>query len=143
MISALDRKLLRDVWQMKGQTLAICLVIACGVSTFVMSLTLIRSMEQTQQTYYQEHRFADVWSHVKRAPKTLETRLTEIPGVRRLETRIVAEVTLDVPGLSEPASGRLISLPDRGEPILNRLYLRTGRMVEPGRKGEVVVSEPF
>src|SRR5947208_5365433 len=143
MISALDRKLFRDVWQMKGQTLAICCVIACGVATFVMSLTTIRTLQETQQTYYRDNHFADVWSHVKRAPKTLETRLAEIPGVRRLETRIVAEVTLDVPGMTEPASGRLISLPDRGEPLLNRPYLRSGRMIEPGRKGEVLASEPF
>src|SRR5262245_9290491 len=143
MISALDRKLLRDVWQMKGQTVAICLVIACGVSTFVMGLTTIRALEKTQQNYYDRYHFADVFTNVKRAPKALEARLAEVPGVARLETRIVADVTLDVPGMTEPAIGRLISVPDRGEPTLNRLYLRTGRMIEPGRKGEVVASESF
>lgn len=143
MISALDRKLLRDVWAMKGQTLAICAVITCGVATFVMSLTTVRSLEETQQTYYRDNHFADVWAHVKRAPKTLEARLAEIPGVRRFETRIVADVTLDVPNMKEPATGRLISLPDRGEPLLNRPYLRSGRLIEPGRKGEVLASEAF
>jgi putative ABC transport system permease protein len=143
MISALDRKLLRDVWQMKGQTLAICLVIGCGVATFVMSLTTLRSLQETQRTYYEQYHFAHVFSHVKRAPRSLEARIAEIPGVSRLETRIVAEVTLDVRGMTEPASGRLISLPDRREPLLNRLYLRSGRMIEPGRKNEVVASESF
>ncbi|MBI1914213.1 MAG: FtsX-like permease family protein [Planctomycetes bacterium] len=140
---ALDRKLLRDVWEMKGQTIAICLVIACGVATFVMSLTTIRSLSITQSTYYERYHFADVFSQVKRAPKTLEARIADIPGVARLQTRVVADVTLDVPGLAEPAVGRLISLPDRGEPVLNRLYLRSGRFPEPGRKGEVVASEAF
>src|SRR3954470_8706916 len=97
MISALDRKLLRDVWQMKGQTLAICLVIACGVATFVMSLTTIRALQDTRDDYYDRHRFAHVFSRLKRAPKTLAVRIAEIPGVDRLETRIVADVTLDVP----------------------------------------------
>src|SRR5947209_2510 len=143
MIRALDRKLLRDVWEMKGQTVAICLVIACGVATFVMSLTTIRSLSITQSTYYERYHFADVFSQVKRAPKTLEARIADIPGVARLQTRVVADVTLDVPGLAEPAVGRLISLPDRGEPVLNRLYLRSGRFPEPGRKGEVVASEAF
>jgi putative ABC transport system permease protein len=143
MISALDRKLLRDVWQMKGQTIAICLVIACGVSTFVMGLTTIRSMEQTQKSYYDQYSFADIFTHVKRAPNPLALRLAEVPGVDRIETRIVADVTLDVPDMNEPATGRLISLPDHREPILNRLYLRSGRMIEPGRKGEVVASEAF
>jgi putative ABC transport system permease protein len=143
MISALDRKLLRDVWQMKGQTVAICLVIACGVATFVMSLTTIRSLQDSQQNYYERYHFAHVFSHVKRAPKSLEARIGEIPGVSRMETRIVADVTLDVQGMTEPASGRLISLPDRGEPTLNRIYLRSGRMPEMGRKGEVAASETF
>src|SRR5688500_8616723 len=143
MISALDRKLLRDVWSMKGQTVAICLVIGCGVATFVMSLTTLRSLQYTQQTYYERYHFADVFSHLKRAPRSLETRVAEIPGVARLDTRIVAEVTLDVPGMSDPASGRLISLPDRGEAVLNRLYLRSGRFPEAGRAGEVVASEAF
>jgi putative ABC transport system permease protein len=108
-----------------------------------MSLTTIRSLQMTMDTYYERYYFADAFSHVKRAPLTLAPRMAEIPGVARVQTRIVAEVTLDVPGLKEPASGRLISLPDRGDPVLNRLYLRSGRMVEPGRAGEVVVSESF
>src|SRR5262245_36231520 len=143
MISALDRKLVRDVWSMKGQTIAICLVIGCGVATFVMSFTTILSLETTQQTYYERYRFADVFSHVKRAPKSLESQFAEIPGVAHVQTRIVADVTLDVPGLTEPAVGRLVSVPDRGEPILNHLHLRSGRMPELGRKGEVVASETF
>jgi putative ABC transport system permease protein len=143
MISALDRKLLRDVWHMRGQTLAICLVIGCGVATFVMSLTTVQSLSVTQSTFYERYHFADVFSHVKRAPKSLEARIAEIPGVARVETRIVADVTLDVPGLNEPAVGRLISLPDRTEPVLNRLHLRSGRMFEPGRNGEAVASEAF
>lgn len=143
MISALDRKLLRDLWDMKGQTLAISLVIACGIATFIMSQTTIRSLQLTKDTYYERYGFADVFSHVKRAPQSLEDRIAELPGVARVQTRIVADVTLDVPNLAEPAIGRLISLPDRGEPVLNRLYLRTGRWIEPGRKGEVVASEAF
>src|SRR5262245_19103641 len=143
MISALDRKLLRDVWDMKGQALAICLVIACGVATFIMSLSTIMALSGSKDTYYERYRFADVFSNVKRAPRSLEARVAEIPGVARVETRIVSGVTLDVEGLSEPAVGRLVSLPDRGEPALNKVHLRTGRMPEPGRHGGVVASEAF
>ena len=66
MMSALDRKLLRDLWLMRGQALAICLVMACGVATFVMSLSLLHSLETTQQRYYEDYRFAHVFAHVKR-----------------------------------------------------------------------------
>jgi putative ABC transport system permease protein len=142
-MSALDRKLLRDLWQMKGQALAICLVLACGVATFVMSLSTLQSLEQTQAAYYERSRFADVFAHLKRAPDALAGRVAEIPGVARVQTRIVVEVSLDVPGVAEPAAGRLISVPERPAPGLNQLHLRSGRPVEPGRPGEVLVDEGF
>src|SRR5262249_23382195 len=101
------------------------------------------SLSFTQATYYERYRFADAFAHLKRAPQSLAARIADIPGVARVQTRIVADVTLDVPGLAEPAGGRLISLPDRGEPVLNRLHLRAGRLPEPGRRGEVVAGEAF
>jgi putative ABC transport system permease protein len=60
-------------------------------------------------------------------------------GVR---TRVVADVTLDVKGLAEPASGRLISVPERRTSILNDLHLIRGRWIgdEPG---EVIASRAF
>ena len=52
-------------------------------------------------------------------------------------------MTLDVPGLAEPAAGRLVSLPDRGRPPLNDVYLRRGRWIDPTRADEVLASEMF
>ncbi|HEX4413436.1 MAG TPA: ABC transporter permease, partial [Lacipirellulaceae bacterium] len=103
MISALDRKLLRDLSQMKGQSFAIALVIASGVATFVNSRTIVNSLELTRSTFYERYRFADVFARVKRAPNSMADRLAEIPGVAQVETRVVEQVTLDVPGLAEPA----------------------------------------
>lgn len=143
MFSALDRKLVRDLWQMRGQAIAICLVIACGVATFVMSLSTYASLQQTQQTYYDHYRFADVFAHVKRAPESLAERIADIPGVAQVQIRVVEHATLDVPGFAEPAVGRLISIRERRTPALNDLYLRSGRNIEPGREGEVLVSEGF
>src|SRR5207247_10721814 len=84
-----------------------------------------------------------VFASVKRAPASLEGRLAAIPGVAVVATRVVADVTLDVPGMAEPATGRLISLPERGRPPLNDVYLRRGRWVDPSRPDEVLASEMF
>jgi putative ABC transport system permease protein len=142
-MSALDRKMLRDLWQMRGQALAICMVMACGVAAFVMSLSMLHSLESTQERYYEDYRFPHVFVHLKRAPRVLLERLAEIPGVSQVQARIVEDVTLDLPTLSEPAVGRLISLPEHGEAIMNRLYLRCGRWLEPGRTEEVLANEAF
>jgi putative ABC transport system permease protein len=142
-IRALDRKLLRDLWHMKGQAVAIALVIGSGVAMFVMYHSTFDSLRRTQQAYYERHRFADVFASLKRAPLRLEERLSAIPGVAEAATRVVADVTLDVPGLEEPAAGRLISIPGRGRPVLNDLSLRRGRWIDPARPDEVIASEAF
>ena len=105
MLSALHRKLLRDLWHLKSQAVAISLVMACGVATFVMSVSTASSMYRNQARFYEQFRFADVFVNLKRAPASLAPRLAAVPGVARLETRVVAQVNLDVPGMIEPAQG--------------------------------------
>ncbi|HUY91972.1 MAG TPA: FtsX-like permease family protein [Pirellulales bacterium] len=139
----LDLKLWREFWAMRGQALAIILVIAAGVATYVMSLCTLESLTRAETAYYAGYRFADVFAHAKRAPQTLERRIAEIPGVAAVQTRVVADVKLDVPGLAEPATARLVSVPDRRPPDINQLHLRNGRYVEPERQSEVLVSEGF
>ena len=142
-IPILDRKLLRDLWEMKGQALAIAAVVAAGVTMFVMYLSNFDSLRRTRNEYYESARFADVFASLKRAPMSLTSRIAAIPGVESVATRVVADVTLDVPGMIEPATGRLISLPDRGRPLHNDVYLRSGRWVDPTRSDEVLASEMF
>ena len=60
-----------------------------------------------------------------------------------MEARVVANVTLDLDQLEEPASGRLISIPADRRPRVNDLFLRRGRWIEPGRPDEVLASEGF
>ena len=143
MISSLDRKLLRDLWDMKGQALAIAMVIASGVATFVMSLSTLHSLQGTQATYYGEESFAEMFASLKRAPVSLEKRIAVLPGVAQVQTRVVAAVNLDIEGFSDPATGQLVSLPDHGEPLLNRLHMKRGRTVDSTRDDEVVVSDSF
>ena len=142
-ISALDRKLLRDLWEMRSQALAIGAVMAAGVVMFVTYLSNFDSLQRTVDAYYERQRFADVFAMLKRAPLSLEADLRAIPGVSVVDTRVVADVTLDVPGLLEPATGRLISVPSRGRPSLNDVFLRSGRWPEAGRPDEVLASEVF
>ncbi len=142
-VPILDRKLLRDLWEMKGQALAVAAVVAAGVTMFVAYLSNFDSLRRTRDTYYVSARFADVFASLKRAPDSLLPRIAAIPGVQSLETRVVAEVTLDVPGMQEPASGRLVSLPERGRPLQNDVYLRRGRWIDGAHPDEVLASEMF
>lgn len=140
---ALTRKLLRDLLSLKAQLGAIALVMACGVGALVMMVATSRALVSGLEKYYEQHRFADVFAHLKRAPMSLASRLREIPGVALVEPRVAVDVTLDAPGVGEPVVGRMISLPASGDPALNALHLRKGRAPEPGRSGEVIASEAF
>ena len=142
-MNAIDRKLWRDVWALRGQAAAIALVMACGVATFVMSLSTLDSLQQTRAMFYQEHRFAEVFASLKRAPENVGERLREVPGVQQVQTRVVAMANLTVPGFDEPVRGQFVSIPDAHPPRLNQLYLIEGRPPEPYRDDEIVVSDGF
>ena len=140
---ALDLKLLRDLERLRTQGLAIALVVAGGVATLVLAVGSFRSLQETRIAYYERYQFADVFASVRRAPKSLLDRIAEIPGVAAVEGRITKLALLDIPGFREPVTGEFISLPESGPPALNRLYMRVGRMPEPGSADEVVVNEAF
>lgn len=142
-LSALNRKLLRDLLAMKGQAFAIAMVVAAGVAMYVMYLSNFSSLRQTQRAYYEQQRFADVFASLKRAPLSVADRIGELPGVSAIETRVVASVTLDLEQLDEPATARLVSIPADRRPRVNDLFVRQGRWIEPGRPDEVLASEGF
>lgn len=143
MLSALDLKLLRDIGKMKGQMVAVSVVMACGLAMMIMSRSLIHSLESTRDTYYTQHRFGDVFCDVKRAPNSMRARLAEIADVAAVDTRVTGAAKLDIPGLLEPADATVISLPDDRPQQLHLLYLRRGRLPEVGRPDEIVVGEAF
>ncbi len=142
-MKTLDRMLVRDLWHLRGPLAAITVVVACGVATVVTTFTAYQSLVLSQAAYYDQYRFADVFASLKRAPEAAARQLERIPGVAAVETRIVFEVTADVAGLAEPATLRLVSIPDRAPQRLNALHVRSGRLPEPGRRNEAVVSEAF
>lgn len=142
-MKTLDLKVLRDLVHLRGPLTAVTVLVACGVAMFIALRGMYGFLRERQATYYVEYRFGDVFAQVKRAPETLRPRLEAIPGVGALDLRIVQDVLLDVPGLAEPATGRLVSIAEPSRPALNDLHLRRGRWPEPGRRDEVVVSDAF
>ena len=142
-MNSLDRKLFRDLWHARGQVIAIALVVACGIASFVMARSAYTSLTLTQNTYYNEYRFAQVFASLKRAPESLKVQIADIPGVAQTQTRIVVDVTLDIPDLPEPGTGRLISIPEQQISMLNEPFISKGRYIEPGKGNEVLISEAF
>lgn len=140
---ALDRKLARDLWRLRGQVLAIALVISSGIALLGMSLTSIEALTETATAYYDRYRFGQVFARVERAPEYLAERIRLLPGVQTVETRVVRSAIVDIDGFDEPVIGQLVSVPERHEAELNRLAVREGRLPRAGAPDEAVLSEPF
>ncbi len=143
MIRALDRKLLRDLWRVRSMALSISAVVAAGIALLVAALTCFDSLETTRDRYYARTRFGDVFATAKRVPWWVAADFATLPGADRVDTRVVAGVTLDIEGVVEPINGRLISLPDSGRPLLNQPELQRGRWPDRERAEEALVSERF
>ena len=135
--------LFRDLWHLRGQVLAAALVVACGVAVQVAMRITYVSLDADRTYFYQTYHFADVFAPLKRAPDSLTDRIRAIPGVAQVRTRVTADVTLDVPGLKAPASGHIVSIPEHPHPMLNGIYLKRGRYIEPGHPDEVLASDVF
>lgn len=143
-LPALHRKALRDLWLMRGQAIAIALVVAAGIAMLVMSQATLDSLRTTRDAMYRDYAFADVWANLKRAPESMAQRVAELPGVASVETQVQASAKLVLVDYSEPVEALMLSLPDEGsQPLHNRLYLRAGRMPAPFAADEVLLSDAF
>lgn len=142
-MTALNRKLWRDLGLIRTQALAIALVVAAGVAMYVMYMANFESLRRTQQAFYAAQHFADVFASLKRAPARVAGAIADIPGVAALETRVVATVPLHLPDSIAPASARLVSIPADRRPRVNDLFLRSGRWLDAHRPDEVLANEGF
>lgn len=140
---ALNRKLLRDLWHVKSQVVAIVLVMASGIATYLMSISNLDSLTATRERFYLEYRFADVFANLKRAPLSVGDDIAAIDGVGIVDLSIQAPMRIRLEGFDDPVRGLLLSLPDVGNKPLNQLYLRAGRLPEPYAQREIVLGEAF
>ncbi len=143
MVRAIHRKLLRDLWAMRSQVITVALVVASAFSGFAGSIATYYTLERARDDFYASARFGHVFADCKRAPRALESRLLAIPDVTDVSTTVTFDVRLNVTGVDQPLVGRLIGVAPGGERGLDALLIRRGRMPDPERAGEVVVSEGF
>lgn len=139
-------KMWRELWHIRGQAVAIALVLVGGVAVCIMSLSTYNSLHLARDHYYQNHRFPHVFISLKRAPLSLLRDVRALPHVTDAQARVVAPANLTVSGFDEPIQGLISSIPDEyGENgnELNRLYRVRGRYPDSRRDDEVMLGEGF
>lgn len=143
MVAALTRKLFRDLARLGGQALTIALVVASGIASYVSFASAQGSLVFARDAFYLSHRFADVFVHAERAPKSLKADLEAIEGVAAVDTRLVVAAMVPLADMTEPVMARIVSLPATGTSRLCDVQVRRGSLPEPGRGEEVLVLDSF
>jgi putative ABC transport system permease protein len=71
--------------------------------------------------------------------------VSQLPGVAQVETTVVRDVQVAITGVSDPIIGKLIGIDPQHPPQINRVFLRSGRMImaRSGGRLDVLVSEAF
>ena len=142
-MTALQRKLLRDLLRLRGQLVSIGAVVACGIAGVLAMSGAQRSLRGSRDAFYAESHFPDVFASVERAPLGVARRAAELPGVAQVDARVHLRATLAVPGLGEPATGWFLSVDPERTDALARLHVRRGRMLDSRGDDEVLVNEHF
>ena len=144
-MSALDRKLLRDLQRLWSQALTLALVVAAAVAGFITTYSAYESLQYSRDRYYIEAQFADVFADLKRAPDRVMQQLLNLPGIAAAESTVMRDVQISIPGVTDPIIGKLIGLDPKHPPQINRVFIRSGRMIASHGTGlrEVLVSEAF
>ncbi len=142
-MKALDLKLIRDIWRIKGQALAISLVQASGIALLVMSLGMIASLTETMTAYYDRYRFADIFAAATRAPELALEELRSIEGVSAVEGRVVGGGLVDIEGVDAPITAQFVSRSADATAPLNDVHIVRGRAPDPVRGDEILLLEAF
>ena len=140
---ALNVKAFRDLWHLRGPVAAIGLVTLCGIAAFISLRSMVHHLEASQSAYYARARFGHLFARVRRAPVGELARVLAIPGVEAADGWVTGDVVIDVPGLAEPAGGKVVGLLPDSPRRVNRVTMSVGRAPQDGSTSEVVLSEGF
>lgn len=138
----LTLKALRDTWSHKGQFIALILLVALGILSYVTFQNGYYDLRRSLDTAYTRLRFADLVVRLDKAPFSAARRLERMPGVADARVRTSMDVGLEL-GADSKATARVLSLPDSGPVSVNAVNVERGRLPDPLVEGEAVLHPKF
>lgn len=139
------RKLAREMLRSKWQMLAIGAMVALGVAFFNAAYAAYLNLDGSYRRSFDALAFEEFSVKLHGAPQRIVRRLEALPGIDRVEGRLVEDVGLELPGTASTRKlvGRLISIPvDRGLRV-NRLKLVEGDPLRPSDRRGVLLEASF
>lgn len=140
-MNILHKKLVRDLWQSRGQFISVLIVVIIGVMFYSGINATFRNLTRASEKYYQDYRLGDLWVNVLKAPENMEDKIEAHPAVKKVTGRVVQDVKLDISG--ENAMIRLITLPDIKKDVVNDIVIKAGRYFSDADSNQCLVEEEF
>lgn len=137
----LNRKLIRDLWQIKGQFISVLVVVIIGVMFYTGINAGYRNLSGASEKYYSDYRFADLWATFYKAPESVEQKAQALPFVKMATGRVVQDVNIGISG--QNAVIRLITLPDVKKDIVNDIVIQSGKYFSDADSNQCLVEEGF
>lgn len=148
MNSILLRKTFRDLRASFSQTIALIVIVALGVCSFIGLIGSYRDLDSSYSRTYNELDFADVSFSVASMPQNRLSKIAALSGVKSATGRLIFDAGMEQPGQksgsdSKQIRSRLIGLPDNHQPAVNKLSILRGEYLNPGGGKETMVESHF
>ena len=134
-------RLLRHIRESKGQFIAVSMVVAVGITTYVAISLATMDLQMGLDRFYELHVFQDMGVEFMSIDDAGIEKIRKMPRVADAQGRVVFNVPLVVEDDREKVNVGITSMPEGGNRI-NRLLLMEGSWIEDGKK-ECLVLEQF
>ena len=135
-------KTLRDLRAAGAQTVALVVVSALGIASFVALLGAYEDLSTSYERTYSELAFADVTFTVDGAPQSAVAAVKRVDGVAAVTGRLVVDAGLALPG-GERVRARLIGVPADRHPAVDDVLLEQGRWLRATDERAAVLERHF
>ena len=140
-MAILWRKLVRDLWQSKGQFISVLIVVVIGVMFYSGINSTFMNLTDASNKYYTEYRLGDIWLSFTKAPEDIERKVKTLPFVKMATGRIVQDVNTSISG--DNAVLRLITLPDEKKDIVNDIFIKSGKYFDNSQDNQCLLEDSF
>lgn len=138
----LNKMIIREIFKSKGQFIAAAAVIFAGITMFSASYMSYQNLKNSVARYYEQYSFLDYYAELQSLSPAGVKEVKALDGVRDAIGRISADVGADM-GKNKRVTVRLISLPDSGQPAVNKLVFRSGGYFSDTDQNSCLVSRKF
>lgn len=132
----------RDVLARKGQFIALIVLVALGIASYVGFVDAYRNLTVSADTAYEDLKMADFTVSVVSAPLGVVHKVLSVPGVHAAEGRLVVDTGMQITDDNQ-GTVRVIGVPAGRRPAVNDLLLEKGRYVASGEEAGGLLHTRF